>query len=267
MRWILLVLCMASVAHARPSTESVLVLNTANQQVELQRNQDRVRSIASLTKIMTAMVALDYDKDLSRRLPLSRRVGSHLPKQEYTREQLLEAMLVKSDNAAAETLAEDYPGGRQAFISQMNQQARAWNLVHTKFDDASGLSSLNVSTVAEVAQMMDRASNYWFIRDTSTKKQVAFETRYRKQIRTIKLHHTSESILFSFDNIVVSKTGLTSAAGWCVGLVVRQGTQNYVIVVLGSANKTQRLNTVKDLMYNHVLDRNLQHVEIVNNYN
>ena len=142
MRWILPLLLLIGSAWAKPAPDSVLLLNTSTNHIELSRNADRVRSIASLTKIMTAMVALDYDKDLSRRLTLTQRVGSFLPRQQYTREQLLEAMLVKSDNAAAETLAEDYPGGRTAFIAEMNRQAQAWQLYNTTFDDASGLSAL-----------------------------------------------------------------------------------------------------------------------------
>ena len=260
MKWILILVMMVNLAHARPApnSDSVLLLNTGTNRIELERNGDRVRSIASITKIMTARVTLDYDKDLSRRLTLTKRVGSFLPRQQYTREQLLEAMLVKSDNGAAETLAEDYPGGRTAFIKEMNRHAEIWDLKHTRFEDASGLGAGNISTVHDVAAMMTVAANYWFIRETSIKKQVAFDTRYRKKIRTILLDHTSGNILFSFDNIVVSKTGLTSAAGWCVGLVTEQNGQQYVIVVLGSRNKAERLTTVKNIMYNHVLDQNLQ---------
>ena len=267
MKWIIFVLLAVNLAHARPANDSVLLLNTTTHKTELARNADRVRAIASITKIMTAMVTLDYDKDLSRRLTLTRRVGSFLPRQQYTREQLLEAMLVKSDNGAAETLAEDYPGGRTAFIAEMNRHAERWDLKNTHFEDASGLGAGNTSTVHDVAAMMTTAANYWFIRDTSTKKQVALETRYKKQIRTIRLGHTSGTILFTFDNILVSKTGLTSSAGWCVGLVAEQNGQQYVIVVLGSRNKAERLNTVKNIMYNHVLDQNLQPQEFVNTYN
>jgi D-alanyl-D-alanine endopeptidase (penicillin-binding protein 7) len=176
-------------------------------------------------------------------------------------------MLVKSDNAAAETLAEDYPGGRLAFVAEMNRHAENWDLKNTRFDDASGLSAANKSTVHDVAAMMMLAANYWFIRETSVKKQVAFDTRHKKKIRTIRLDHTSGNILFTFDNIVVSKTGLTSSAGWCVGLIAQQNGQQYVIVVLGSRNKAERLKTVKNIMYNHVLDQNLQPQEFVNTYN
>jgi D-alanyl-D-alanine endopeptidase (penicillin-binding protein 7) len=199
--------------------DSVLLYNVKQHRVEMSRNADQIRSIASITKLMTAMVTLDYDKDLSRRLPLSRSVHSHLPRQSYTREQLLNAMLVKSDNAAAETLAEDYPGGRTSFIAAMNRYAFVWNMKRTQFVDPSGLGVFNVSTAREVADLVHTASGYWFIRDASSKKHVALETKYRKKITTIRLDHTSGPLLFTFDNVVISKTGLTNSAGWCVGLM------------------------------------------------
>jgi len=255
----------STLAHAAKD-DSVLLYNVKQHRVEMSRNADQIRSIASITKLMTAMVALDYDKDLSRKLMLSRKVHSHLPRQEYTREQLLNAMLVKSDNAAAETIAEDYPGGRTAFIAAMNRYAFVWGMKRTQFVDPSGLGVFNVSTARDVAEMVQVASGYWFIRDASGKKQVAFETKYKKQIRTIRLDHTSGPLLFTFDNVVISKTGLTSSAGWCVGLLAEQNKQEYVIVVLGSRNKKERLDTVKDIRYNHIVDINLRELEIPANY-
>ncbi len=248
------------------SADSVLLYNISRNKIEMSRNADQIRSIASITKIMTAMITLDYDIDLSRKLMLSKRVPSQLPKQLYTREQLLKAMLIKSDNAAAETLAEDYPGGRSAFVSRMNLQARLWDMHHTNFVDPSGLGVFNVSTAKDVADLMQTSLGYWFIREVSGQKQVAFETKYRKKIRTINLEHTSGPLLFTFDSVLVSKTGLTSAAGWCVGMVVEQNQQQYVIVVLGSKNKKQRLDTVKDIRYNHVVDTNLHKLEIPATY-
>ena len=258
----IVLICVACTAHA----DSVLLYNIAQNKTEMSRNADQVRSIASITKIMTAMVTLDYDKDLSRRLMLSKRVHSHLPRQEYTREQLLKAMLIKSDNAAAETLAEDYPGGRSAFIARMNHQAELWGMRNTSFIDPSGLGVFNVSTAHDVADMMHTAMGYWLIREVSTQKHVAFETKYRKKIRTINLEHTSGPLLFAFDNVLVSKTGLTAAAGWCVGMVVEQNKQQYIVVVLGSKNKNERLNTVKNIRYNHVLDVKLRELEIPTTY-
>ena len=215
---------------------------------------------------MTAMVALDYDKDLSRRLMLSKQARGHLPRQQYTREQLLKAMLINSDNAAAETIAEDYPGGRSAFIARMNMTADAWGMQDTNFVDPSGLGVFNVSTVRDVANMMTTATGYWFITEVSGQKQAVFDTKFKKRVRTINLPHTSGPLLLTFDNVMVSKTGLTSSAGWCVGMVVEQSNQKYVVIVLGSRNKRERLETVKNIRYNHIVDTNLNTVNFSTNY-
>jgi D-alanyl-D-alanine endopeptidase (penicillin-binding protein 7) len=257
-----ILLCVTLSAHA----DSVLLYNISRHQVEMSRNADQIRSIASITKIMTAIVTLDYDKDLSKKLMLSKRVHSHLPRQLYTREQLLKAMLIKSDNAAAETLAEDYPGGRTAFVARMNHQAALWDMKNTNFVDPSGLGVFNTSTARDVANLIHTASGYWFIREVSGQKQTALETKYKKKIRTIHLDHTSGPLLFTFDNVLVSKTGLTNSAGWCVGMFVEQNKQQYIVVVLGSKNKKERLDTVKDIRYNHVVDTNLRSLEIPATY-
>jgi D-alanyl-D-alanine endopeptidase (penicillin-binding protein 7) len=168
------------------------------------------------------------------------------------------AMLVRSDNAASETLAADYPGGRREFVSAMNRQARQLELRTMQFDDPSGLSSKNTSTAGDVANMVQIASGYWVIREASTRKDVEFETLYQKKVRKIKLNHTSGDLLFAFDSVIVSKTGLTNSAGWCVGMMVEQNQKQYVIVVLGSRTKQQRTSTAQDLLYNHIVDKNLQ---------
>ena len=261
------ILCIALVCLTTTAwADSVLVYNASRHKVEMSRNADKVRSIASITKLMTAMIALDYDKDLSRKLMLSKRVQSHLPRQLYTREQLIKAMLVKSDNAAAETIAEDYPGGRSAFIARMNLQAELWGMKHTNFIDPSGLGVFNTSTARDLSELMTAALGYWLIREVSAQKHIAFETKYQKKIRTINLSHTSGPLLFAFDNVLVSKTGLTTAAGWCVSMVVEQNRQQYIVIVLGSKNKKERLDTVKDIRYNHVLDTNLRELEISATY-
>jgi D-alanyl-D-alanine endopeptidase (penicillin-binding protein 7) len=165
-------------------------------------------------------------------------------------------MLIKSDNAAAETIAEDYPGGRSAFVARMNLQARLWGMTHTNFIDPSGLGVFNTSTVRDVANMMTIASGYWVITEVSGQKQAVIDTKYRKQVRTITLPHTSGPLLLAFDHVIVSKTGLTSMAGWCVGMVIEQNNQKYVVVVLGSRNKRERLETVHDIRHKHIVDAN-----------
>jgi D-alanyl-D-alanine endopeptidase (penicillin-binding protein 7) len=241
---------------------SIWVYNVTRDRVEYAYNSEQVRPIASITKIMTAMVALDHDKDLSKMLKLDARVGSNLPKQSYNRWQLFQAMLVRSDNAAAETLARDYPGGRSAFIARMNAQALEWGMKNTRFEDPTGLGANNISSVDDVANMMEVSAGYWIIQEITTRKQVAVETQFKKRIRTVSLKNTNTPLLFEFDNIIVSKTGLTSRAGWCLGLVVEQRKQQFVIVVLGEPTKQQRIKTIQKIMYNHVIDNQLPELEL-----
>lgn len=266
-KYFFLVVLLINTAWAAPKVRdtyepSVIVYNISQDKIEYARNTQVQRPIASVTKIMTAMVTLDHDKDLTRQLTLSKRVGSNLPGQQYNRWQLLQAMLVRSDNAAAETLAADYPGGRTAFISRMNSQAREWGLGNTRFEDPTGLGAGNISNVEEIASLMETSAAYWVIREISTRKQVAVETQFKKRVRTINLNNTNLPLLFEFDNILISKTGLTSRAGWCVGLVVEQNRQRYAVVVLGAQSKQDRFRTVERVMYNHIIDNQLPDTEL-----
>lgn len=266
-KYLFLAVLLINSAWARPKMQdtyepSVIVYNISQDRIEYARNTRVQRPIASVTKIMTAMITLDHDKDLARLLPLSKRVGSNLPMQQYNRWQLLQAMLVRSDNAAAETLAADYPGGRVAFINRMNSQAREWGLTNTKFDDPTGLSAGNTSNVEEIASLMETSAAYWVIREISTRKHIAVETQFKKRVRTINLNNTNLPLLFEFDNILISKTGLTSRAGWCVGLVVEQNHQRYAVVVLGAQSKQDRFRTVERVMYNHIIDNQLIDTEL-----
>ena len=256
MRYLLLTLLFViSTVHAREP--SVYVYNITKDKVEYQSNSTEFRPIASVTKLMTAMVALDYSKDLFRQLPLNTTVKSNLPRGNYTRQELFNAMLVRSDNAAAETLAADYPGGRKEFIWRMNQQAKAWG-INAVFRDPTGLDPHNMATAGDIGTMVSYAAGYWLIRQTSVQKQVAFERRFKKRLRTIQLNNTNRPLLMEFDEIIVSKTGFTNPARYCVALVVEKDHQQHAIVVLGAPNRSRRIDTVQDAIYNHVLDENLQ---------
>jgi D-alanyl-D-alanine endopeptidase (penicillin-binding protein 7) len=263
MRYLLLTLLFVlSTAHAREP--SVYVYNETADRVEYQRNSTEYRPMASITKLMTAMVALDYSKDLFRQLPLNTTVRSNLPRGTYTRQELFTAMLVRSDNAAAETLAGDYPGGRKEFVWRMNQQAKEWG-INAVFRDPTGLDAHNMATAGDVGTMAGYAAGYWVIREASVKKTVAFERKFKKKLRKIQLNNTNRPLLMEFDEIIASKTGFTNPAGYCVALVVEHQKQRRVIVVLGERNKSRRIDTVQDIMYNHVLDQNLQDPKYINN--
>ena len=193
---------------------SIMVTDVTTNTVLRGQNVDQIRGLASMTKLMTAMVALDHDLNMSRKLQLSKLAGSKIPKREYTRGELFHMLLIKSDNAAAETLAEDYPGGRMKFIRDMNIRAEMMGMYGTHFDDPSGLSSGNVSTASDVTQMVIAAGYYPQIRNISTKKQTQILTQVKRKERVLVLHNTNTAILSQVDGIQLSKTGFTNPAGF-----------------------------------------------------
>jgi len=261
MRALVFVLAMLT-APVWANPGAVMVYNKSDDDIVVGNNVTQQRPIASITKVMTAMVYLDYHQYLNTRVRLITPVKSNLPRQEYSRRDLLAAMLVRSDNAAAETLAADYPGGREEFIRAMNRRARTLKMTATKFVDPSGLSSGNVSTAGDVTEMMLPAARYPLIREASTSRQATFETHYQKKIRTIELPNTNRNLLLEFDSIVVSKTGYTTPAGWCVGMVVERNRQIYVVVVLGSKTKQARLEEARQLLINHIPDGQIADLDL-----
>lgn len=251
---IALALTVTSVANA---SQSIWLYNVTERRVKIERNADVIRPIASITKIMTAMVALEHSQDLQKQLTLSNRVGGYLPQRSYSRYDLLTAMLVRSDNAAAETLAQDFPGGRRAFVEAMNQTAKKYNLESMQFDDPTGLSRKNLATARDVGMLMQVAAQHWLIRFISIRQQIEFDINHGRKNSRLLLVNTNQPVLFEFSNIVLSKTGLTTPAGWCVGLVAEQNQKQYVIIILGSKTKQERMAMVQDMMYNHLPEKNM----------
>jgi D-alanyl-D-alanine endopeptidase (penicillin-binding protein 7) len=227
---------------------SVLIYNESLSHQVVASNFDQ-RPIASLTKLMTAMVALDYRLNLDSKAFLSDKAGSKLPKKMYTRRELLNAMLVRSDNGAAETLANDYPGGRKMFIKAMNIKAKNLGMNNTVFVDPTGLGKGNISNIEDVNKMMSNASKYNFISNFSVKKEVSFEIpKKNNKTKIVTLENTNKKLLNEFNFITASKTGFTYPAGFCLALAVQKNENKYIIVVLGAKNQSHRAQIVKDLI-------------------
>ena len=220
----------------------------------VERNALEIRPLASITKLMTAMIVIDQDWDWERKLPLSSLASSRLPSGFYTRRQLFAALLVKSDNAAAETFAADYPGGRAAFLQAMNQRAWQLGMYSTQFHDPNGLSSGNVSSARDVGTLVRAVGKYPIIRTIGTQPQVVIKTQYRKRTRTVKLTNTNGRALEVLDNVQVSKSGFTNPAGFCMALQIEHRGEVYSVVVLGAKNSAKRLDLVKNLLYNHTAE-------------
>lgn len=220
-----------ALSQAASIEHSVLIYNNTTQQVVMEQNAAKVRPIASITKLMTAMVALDHYQ-LSDRVTVSK-------KNTNTVDNLLTNMLVRSDNHVAEILSKEYPGGRAKFMEAMNLKALKLGLYQTHFDDPSGLSAKNVSTAEELAKLVMHAGQYDFIRQTSTMTDLGGKH---------KLPNTNRSILVDYRNVVLSKTGYTNPAGRCLALLVNSNSQQYTIIILGEPNKNMREKLARALL-------------------
>jgi D-alanyl-D-alanine endopeptidase (penicillin-binding protein 7) len=235
------------------NTMSIIHVDLDKDAIIKGQNIEKVRGLASITKLMTAIVALDHNTNMDKMLTLSSREGSRLPRREYTRGELFHAMLIKSDNGAAETIAADYPGGRDRFISAMNERATLMGLKHTHFNDPTGLNVGNVSTAEDVSNLVVGAAFYPTIRDISTKKESTISIQVKRKTRSVVLSNTNKVLLREFDSILLSKTGFTNPAGFCVAILIEQPVKNeihhQVIVVMGAKNTAQRVDTVKRILY------------------
>jgi D-alanyl-D-alanine endopeptidase (penicillin-binding protein 7) len=202
-----------------------------------------VRPIASITKVMTAMVILDAGLDLNEKITITkddrdlvRLTGSRL---EYgaklTRRELILLALMSSENRAASALGRTFPGGMDAFIVAMNQKAREVGMTDSWFADPAGLMSENVSTAADLALMIDAAGEYPLIRQaTTTKRQ---EVRPYAQRGPLTYGNTNRLLKNANWTIELSKTGYINEAGRCLVMQANIEGEDVSIVLLNSFGK------------------------------
>jgi serine-type D-Ala-D-Ala endopeptidase (penicillin-binding protein 7) len=240
--------CAILVVNAQPYSASTVVFNQTKNEFVIEDRADLVRPIASITKVMTAIVALDH-YELNHLLDTGHM--TKLPPGKHTVESLLTATLVRSDNGASEVLAQNYPGGRSAFLKAMNQRAQNISAVNMRFQDPTGLSPRNVATAREVVLLMQESLNYPFIGAASTLKQAIFEHQTRKTTRKVILPNTNKPLLYDYEEILSSKTGFTNAAGWNVGLMLERQGQRFTVVILGARTKEHRYTLAKELIEKH----------------
>jgi D-alanyl-D-alanine endopeptidase (penicillin-binding protein 7) len=165
-------------------------------------------------------------------------------------------MLVRSDNSAAETLARDHPNGRHAFMTAMNAKAQQLGMAYSHFDDPSGLSQKNVGTVLDIMHMLKAATTIDFIRQTSIIQKTEIAVKDRKKPVKIIIQNTNIGLLEEFNTIVLSKTGLTNPAGWCVSLVLEERHRQFILVVLGAPSKDARKKIVERVVFSNLRELN-----------
>ena len=231
--------------HLALQSSAVLVQDQATGAVLFEKNPTAILPIASITKLMTAMVVLDAQPDLHETLIIgdedvdmlkgtrSRlRVGTRL-----AREEMLRLALMSSENRAAAALSRHYAGGREAFVAAMNQKAQALGLVDTRFQDPTGLTAANVSSPRDLARMVDAAHQYPLIREFSTTSEGEFSIAGRPQ----QFHNTNRLVSNPAWEIGLSKTGYINEAGKCLVMQAWLNNKPTIIVLLDSAGKMTRI--------------------------
>jgi D-alanyl-D-alanine endopeptidase (penicillin-binding protein 7) len=223
----------------------VLVQDAASGETLLAKNQSAVLPIASITKLMTAMVILDAGVSLEQRVAISdedydlvKGTRSRLrPGTVLTRDELLLLALMASENRAAFSLARTYPGGTGAFVAAMNAKARALGMTDTQFTDPTGLSSANVSTAQDLARLVRAAAEYPLIREYSTRESATVHAFGR----ALDFRNTNRLVRNAHWEIGLSKTGYISEAGRCLVMRARMASREVIVVLLDSWGRLSRV--------------------------
>jgi serine-type D-Ala-D-Ala endopeptidase (penicillin-binding protein 7) len=230
-------------------SSSALVQDAATGEIVFGKNAEAVVPIASITKLMTAMVILDRGLDLEETITLSRedavamkgsrsrlRTGLTL-----TRGDLLLLALMSSDNRAAAALGVSYPGGLEAFIDEMNAKAAVLDMSESRFVEPTGLSPANVSTAADLAKLVRAAHEYPLIREYSTKDRATVRVTAGRSTRPLQYGNTNGLVRSKYWDIELSKTGYISEAGRCLVMHVRLAEKDLIVVLLDSWGKHSRI--------------------------
>jgi D-alanyl-D-alanine endopeptidase (penicillin-binding protein 7) len=229
------------------ASAKVLVINQLTGETVYAKNTNQSTPIASVTKLMTAMVMLDAhlpmddliyitdeDVDYLKSTHSRLRVGTSL-----TRGELLQLALIASENRAAAALGRNYPGGISAFVIAMNRKAVALGMKSTHFVDSSGLDSNNVSTAEDLVKMVNAAYYYPEIRQVTT--TASQEVTPYGHGNTINFVNTNALVRGSNWVIGLSKTGFINEAGRCLVMQAEISGQPMIIVLLDSAGKLSRI--------------------------
>jgi len=231
----------------RLMSTAALVLDANTGETLFAKNADAIHPIASITKLMTAMVVLDAKLPLDEAVQISSEdldtlkgtksrlpVGAH-----FRRDDLIRIALVASDNRAAAALGRAYPGGVPAFVDAMNAKAKLLGLYATRFVDSSGLAPGNVSSSADLARLVAEASKYDVIREYSTTP--ALDVTLPDSGRKVSYVNTNALVRAGNWDIGISKTGYISESGKCLVMQAMIANTPIVIVLLDSWGRLTRI--------------------------
>ena len=245
MRYLFLCLCLVA---SSAWSNSYALYNYGTKEYIDKQDVESVRSIASITKLFTALTVLESNINLDTRLRVEcRNSGFVIRNTEMTRRDLLTAMIVASDNCAAETLANNHPNGYYNFLADRNILIANLGLKNTRLYDATGLSVFNSSTVADLVSFAPTAYANTVLRNIANLPNATVRAFRRGKEVIIKVHNTNPSV-YNHKEVVISKTGFTNPAGRCVLMMTKKLENFYAVVVLGEPNVRARTQKVERLL-------------------
>ena len=240
------------------SAQSVLVFDQATGQALMSKNAALQTPIASITKLMTAILVLDAGEPLDERITITsddrdtlKGTGSRLAfGSSYTRGQLLHLALIASDNRAAHALGRTTQGGLDRFVANMNRMARALQMSNTVYVEPTGLSSDNVSTAVDLAKLANYAyQNYPEIRHISSTgnytlgtQRVVLKKKHNEsvQYRQVAFNNTNRFTRADDWHVGLSKTGFINEAGHCLVMQAQVADRDVIIVLLDAKGTNRR---------------------------
>jgi serine-type D-Ala-D-Ala endopeptidase (penicillin-binding protein 7) len=241
-----LLMSISAAAFAAPlSSQSVLVVEDETGKVLVEKNATAVVPIASLTKLMTAMVVLDSKLDMQEQISIDRddvdtlkHSTSRVPVgATISRGEVLQLALMSSDNRAAASLARTFPGGPTAFKAAVDAKIRQLGMGSTRIDEPTGLSPNNTSNAADLVKMAAAAAKYPEIRRMTTDTKEVMTMKGRK----VEYHNTNRLVGAKGWDIDLSKTGYTEEAGRCLIMRISEAGRNATLVLLNASGSSARL--------------------------
>ena len=238
-------------------SRSVVVIDAETGESIYEKSADIARPMASITKIMTAMVVLDAGLDMREEITLDpedfvgpKRASSNLKSGDrLNRAEMLLMALMKSENPAAKSLARNYPGGYSAFMRAMNRKAQDLGMTTAYFGDPTGLDKRNVASSNDLVKMVRAAGSSDGIRRFSkTKSYVLYVSHASSGNRTYKANNTSSLVRDGSYPIGISKTGFINEAGRCVVMETRVNNRPAIIVILGANSSATRWGDAKNIL-------------------
>jgi D-alanyl-D-alanine endopeptidase (penicillin-binding protein 7) len=194
-----------------------------------------IRSIASITKLMTVMVVLDAQQNLNEI------ISTKLYNKKLSRRDLISLAIIKSDNQAATLLCQNYPSGLFSCIQAMNEKAKSLEMYDTKYIEPTGLSIFNVSTAEDLVKLVIAASKYQIINEDSNKDSIKMSINKKKSA----LFHNTNSLVGRGYEFIVSKTGWITKSGGCIVMMLTTERGVRTVVLLGSKNTKTRILEAK----------------------